>query len=145
MLQGSVLGLLLFLIYINDITVSLNSGVFCCADNTTLLKVVDSLDVSATNLNEDLSRIADWSKKWLLDMNASKTKSLLFSFKREVPLYLPFFLNNSEIEEVDHHVHQGSILTGRLSWKDAPKICKVIKYAKSYPIQSGKTNPYVSL
>ena len=50
-------------------------------------------------------------------MNSSKTKSLVFSVKRDKPYHPPLFLNNTAIEEVDHHTHLGSILSGTLSWK----------------------------
>ena len=101
-MYSSVLGPLLFLIYINDITVYLHSSVVCYADDTTLLEVVSSSDVSAVKLNEDLSKIADWSNKWIVEMNSSKTKSVVFSAKRDKPFRPPLFLNNTAIEDVDH-------------------------------------------
>ena len=101
-MYSSVLGPLLFLIYINDITVYLHSSVVCYADDTTLLEVVSSSDVSAIKLNEDLSKIADWSNKWIVEMNSSKTKSVVFSAKRDKPFRPPLFLNNTAIEDVDH-------------------------------------------
>ena len=70
--QGSVLGPLLFLIYINDITDVLESRPFIYADDTTLFEVVEDPVVSAENLNNDLARISEWSNKWLVTMNTSK-------------------------------------------------------------------------
>jgi hypothetical protein len=76
--QGSVLGPLLFLIYINDITTDLDSSPFIYADDTMLFEIVQNVNVSAANLNEDLTRISDWSKKWLVTMNPSKCRSIRF-------------------------------------------------------------------
>ena len=80
--QGSVLGPLLFLIYINDLTNELISNPFIYADDTMLFEVVENVDVSAANLNDDLNRISHWSNKWLVTMNPSKCRSLVFSLKR---------------------------------------------------------------
>ena len=90
------MGPLSFLIYINDITVDLHSDVFCYAGHTTLLEVVSSPDVSAVKSN--LSKIADWSNKWIVEMNSSKTKSLVFSAKRDKPFHPPLYFNNTVIE-----------------------------------------------
>ena len=82
-----------------------------------MLEVVSSSDVSAVKSNEDLSQIADWCNKWIVEMNSSKTKSIVFSAKRDKPFHSPLFLNNTAIEDVDHHAHLGLILTNNLSWK----------------------------
>ena len=63
--QGPVLGPLLFLFYINDITDDLASLPLISADETTLLKIVDEPAVSAGHLNSDFNKIAVWADKWL--------------------------------------------------------------------------------
>ena len=74
--QGSVLGPLLFLIYINDIQSNVQSSCFLFADDSFLLEeITGSPDVSALHLNQDLQSIMSWSKQWLVTMNESKTKS----------------------------------------------------------------------
>ena len=81
--QGSVLGPLLFLIYINDITDGHESKPFIYDDDTNLFEVVEDPVVSAENLNNDLAKIFGLSDKWLVTMNPSKTRSILFSLKKD--------------------------------------------------------------
>ena len=74
--QGSVLGPLLFLIYINDITDNLASLPLIYADDTTLPEIVDDPAASAGRLNSLLNKIAMWADKWLVTMNPIWSKML---------------------------------------------------------------------
>ena len=56
--QGSILGLILFLIYINDLSYSLSSNAKLFADDTYLLSVVHDTNIS-TELNSDLKKVND--------------------------------------------------------------------------------------
>ena len=72
--QGSVLGPLLFLIYINDVTMKLKSDCLLYADNTSLFDIVDDPVTSSLKLNNDLTEIKDWVRKWLVTVNPTKTE-----------------------------------------------------------------------
>ena len=84
--HGSVLGLALFLVYINDFTGDLICDIAIYTDNTTLcLIVMRHLIYGNNNLNWLLNlnlfcEILDWGKKWLVDFNAGRTQ--LISFDR---------------------------------------------------------------
>ena len=68
--QGSVLGPLLFLIYINDVDSSIRSQVLKYADDIKLFVNFDSHDVSRTDiLQSDLLFLSRWSSNWLLSLN----------------------------------------------------------------------------
>ena len=63
--QGSVLGPLLFLIYINDLPDGITSTIYMYADDTKLYREIKSSDDHQI-LQNDLSKLCTWSKKWLL-------------------------------------------------------------------------------
>lgn len=115
--QGSVLGPLLFLIYINDITCDLQCNCFLYADDTCLFEVVDEPDLTAAKLNNDLERINAWTCDWRVTINPGKTKSMTFSAKRIKPRHPMLYFNNETIEIVSNHKHLGVILSSNLSWR----------------------------
>ena len=69
--QGSVLGPLLFVIYINDLPERVDSDVYLFADDTKILRQVSSAD-DAIMLQNDLDSLERWSNDWLLKFNADK-------------------------------------------------------------------------
>ena len=87
--QGSVLGPLLFLIYINDLSDNLVSNPKLFADNTSLFCVVKNVDASNIDLNNDLKKISKWAFQWKMNFNPDPTKQaqeLIFSRKSK-PLF----------------------------------------------------------
>ena len=71
--QGSVLGPLLFTLYINDIDQDVTSSLFKFADDTKCFSEVTSqLDIAA--LREDMRKISDWSEDWQMLFNTDKCK-----------------------------------------------------------------------
>lgn len=113
--QGSVLGPLLFLIYINDITDTLDSQVRLFADDTMVYVYVDNPQTSADQLNADLSKITSWAKTWLVSFSPEKTKSMLCTQKRSPPIPDLFF-DGKVLENVIHHKHLGITLQSNLKW-----------------------------
>ena len=99
--QGSILGPLLFLLYINDIVENINSSVRLFADDTSLYIIVDNPTQAAYQLNSDLLKIHQWATKWLVTFNPSKSESVIFSRKRNKPKHHNIFMDRQPIQEVN--------------------------------------------
>jgi hypothetical protein len=115
--QGSVLGPLLFLIFINDFThVIRRCNIRLFADDTCLFIEVDEPAEAAQILNNNLDQIREWADKWLVSFSPPKTEELLISNKapRNHP---PLYLNNQPITKVSHHKHLGIHISDNLGWK----------------------------
>ena len=72
--QGSVLGPLLFLIYINDLPDGINSLCKIFADDTSLFSKVYDIHKSASKLNDDLEKISYWAYQWKMHFNPDPNK-----------------------------------------------------------------------
>ena len=86
--QSSVLGSLLFLIYINDLERNIKSNINFFADDTSLLSTVKSPVISAEDLNHDLAIIHQWAHQRKMEFNPDPTKQatqVLFSCKKFSP------------------------------------------------------------
>ena len=72
--QGSVLGPLLFLIYVNDLEKNIKSDINFFADDTMLFSIVNHPVISANDLNHDLKVIHEWAYQWKLELNPDPSK-----------------------------------------------------------------------
>ena len=72
--QGSILGPLLFFIYINDLSDGLSTNGRLYADDVSLFSVVDNIKLSVTNLNSDLSKINALPNQWKVTFNPDLSK-----------------------------------------------------------------------
>ena len=72
--QGSILGPLFFLIYINDLTKDISSTAKLFADDTSMFYVVSDINVSADQMNKDLEKISMWAYQWKMSFNPDISK-----------------------------------------------------------------------
>lgn len=114
--QGSILGPLLFLIYINDIVTDVEAKIRLFADDTSLYVIVDDPASSATLLNRDLARIHSWSESWLVTFNPNKTESVLFSRKRHKLPHPILSMDQNPIKQVKSHKHLGLTFSDDGTW-----------------------------
>ena len=102
--QGSILGPLLFLIYINDLADDLSSNVKLFADDTSLFSVVHDVNASARELNNDLKKINKWAFQWKMSFNPDPRKQdqeVIFSRKiKKLPRPSLVFNNNNVLQNL---------------------------------------------
>ena len=108
--QGSVLGPLLFLIFVNDISSSLLSLTRLFADDSSLFCSASNLEDIEGIINHDLRMLVTWANQWLVKFNPLKTEAILFTLK----LFENFpnlIFDGTQIQFVDDHKHLGLILS----------------------------------
>ena len=118
--QGSILGPLLFLIYINDISSNLESEVKLFADDTCLFSIVNDPTLSANALNSDLSKIENWAYQWKMSFNPDLSKQaqeVIFSRKRLEVNHPPLYFNGSPVQKTNVQKHLGVYLDDKLCFK----------------------------
>ena len=82
---GSVLGPLLFLLYTSELFSILENNLIGYADDSTLLAVVPSPGVRVTladSPSRDLVKVSEWCDLWMMNLNCSKTKTMIVSRSR---------------------------------------------------------------
>ena len=117
--QGSILGPLLFLIYINDIFRSSSILKFILyADDTTILFSTKSLNNINTILNAELDKVAEWLKANKLSINVAKTNVIIFNKCQTQSNTLQIFINNLLVNQVNSIKFLGVEINSDLNWKD---------------------------
>ena len=118
--QGSVLGPLLFILFINDLHKSVKfSQVNHFADDTNLLLIDKSLKKINKHINHDLALITHWLRSNKISLNTSKTEIIIFRSKRkEIKKLLNFRLNGQKIPISTKVKYLGVILDQHLDWKE---------------------------
>jgi hypothetical protein len=119
--QGSVLGPLLFLIYINDIDSDLTSRLLKFADDTKLFRAISNQN-DIDLIRADLSKLNDWSNRWLMPFNIDKCKVLHIA--RDVHA-TEYFIGDNKLAAVTSECDLGVIVQSDLKVSlQLSKVCK---------------------
>ena len=116
--QGSLLGPILFLVFINDIVDVVESDIRIFADDTFIYRIMDLF--STEILNSDLAKISQWAWQWKLVFNPDITKQaveVIFSNKAIPSDPLPLTFNNIPVKRVLDTKHLGLILDSKINFK----------------------------
>ena len=116
--QGSVLGPLFFLAYINDLVDNIDCDVRMFANDTSLFSIVNDMNKSADVLNRDLEKVILWVWQWRMHFNENKTEEVIVSCKRLKPSYPPLFLGPEVIVTKPEHKHLGVTLDSKLNFEN---------------------------
>ena len=103
--QGTVLGPLLFLVYINDLPQNINSTVRLFADDCVIYKEIKSSQ-DADILQKDLETLSAWEKLWQMKFNSDKCYVLRIPASRS-PLITNYKLGDSILQETKTHTYLG--------------------------------------
>ena len=123
--QGSVLGPLLFVLYINDLPDSVQSNILLFADDTKIFRQVFTTE-DAEALQKDIDALNQWSEKWLLKFNIDKCHVLSLGKFDKITHTHRYKLYGDELEHVFEEKDLGVIIDMELTFEEhmASKIKK---------------------
>ena len=128
--QGSILGPLLFLLYINDLpNVCANTMPFLFADDTNLFISGKNSHELYEAANNDLNAISEWLQVNRLSLNVKKTHYMLFSSTKIMSTNAELTIEGEAISEVTKTKFLGAIIDNRLNWQHHISYisCKIAK------------------
>ena len=112
--QGSVLGPILFLIYINDLSGDISSQVRLFADDTALYLTIEGADDDLA-LQKDLDKLAVWEARWDMEFNPSKCQVVQVTGSRK-PINCIYRLHGHVLETVTSAKYLGVDVSSGLTW-----------------------------
>ena len=115
--QGSILGPLLFLIYINDLSNVCKSMMpLLFADDTNLFKSGKDSNLMKIEIENELSQISEWLKINKLSLNIKTTQFLIFTSKKSFCPEIELNIDGHRIEQTFTTKFLGVIIDSQLSW-----------------------------
>ena len=113
--QGTVLGPVCFLLYINDIGNNISSNLKLFADDTLLYGLIHNAN-DALHLQRDLDSLVTWAQEWQMNFNPSKCYVLRI-YRIENPIIHQYTMLGQTLRAVDHQPYLGITISETLNWK----------------------------
>jgi len=113
--QVSVLGPLLFLVYINDMPARVKSTTRLLKDDSLLYRKI-RCPADTQTLQEDLNTLQEWEQTWKTEFNPSKCEVLLITRKRN-PIQATYSIHGHQLANVKTGKYIGVTFASDLSWK----------------------------
>ncbi len=136
--QGSVLGPILFLIYVNDLPEGIDSFLSMFADDAKIMRRI-KMDEDGPRLQDDLDKLEEWSRKWLLKFNSGQCKVMkLGDGSRR--LNTRYHLGGEIMQESNREKNLGVDITQNLSSEAHIKRISSAAYARLANIRIAFTN-----
>ena len=121
--QGTVLGPLLFLAYINDLPSSVKSTARLFADDCLLYRSITT-EADATQLQDDLDNLQKWEANWLMHFNPDKCEVIRITTKRKQRI-TPYYIHGKELAVTTKAKYLGVNISNNLSWNHhINSVCK---------------------
>ena len=136
--QGSVLGPVLFLVYINDIDEGVTGIISKFADDTKIANSVVSNE-QTKEMQNNLDKLSEWGQTWQMSFNENKCKVMHIGYRNEKAKYI---LNGTQLKSVDSQVDLGVTVSNSL--KPSQQCSEVIKRANKIIGLIGRSFEYKS-
>ena len=117
--QGSILGLLFFLIYINDLSDGLTSNPKLLADGNSVFSVSQNINSAVNDLNSYLIKVSDWAFQWKMRFNPdskNQAQEGIFSWKINKIDHPLLYFNQNLVKSSSTHKHLGMVLDTELDF-----------------------------
>ena len=114
--QGTVLGPLLFSVYINDLPSCVDSTPRLFADDCILYRVINTIG-DCHQLQKDLDNLQIWEKMWSMEFNALKCEVIRITNRKSRIIHADYSIHNQQLAQVDSTKYLGISISRNLSWK----------------------------
>ena len=128
--QGSILGPLLFIIFINDLQNATNLFIKLFADDTFLCAENSNFDLLEREVNLELEKVYEWLSANKLTLNISKSKYMLVTNKKDITRNPSISIDGTLLESCEKYKYLGVVIDKNLTWKpQIEHVCKKISKA----------------